>query len=295
LETLDVLVWIAAGIVVVAAAAAVAAAWVWAGRMVHPRTDDSRWQLADYPHLHVELVSFATSTGVRLIGRFFRGATQSTIILTHGYGGSQDEMLPVAETLVRAGFTVLTYNSRSNADTGGKATLGKLETEDLVSAVDYVLTRDDVDPERIGALGFSAGGAMTVMAAARDPRIRALVTDSGWSDVRHWLYPGARRAFRGFWPVARLGLWFLELRAGTRLSDLRPVAVIGQISPRPVLIIHGQSDVVVPPEDAMQDFAAAGVGRQLWLLPDAAHGETVSLDANTYGARVGTFFGHALS
>jgi len=290
-----VVVWLLVVVVAMLAATAVAAAWVWAGRMVHPRTDDSRWHLSDYPDLHNELVSFTTTTGVRLIGRFFHGATRSTIILTHGYGGSQDEMLPVAETLVRAGFSVLTYNSRSSRASGGKATLGKLETDDLVSAVDYVLTRSDVDPERIGALGFSAGGAMTVMAAARDPRIRALVTDSGWSDVRHWLYPGARRAFRGVWPVARLALWFLELRSGARLSDLRPVAVIGQISPRPVLIIHGQSDVVVPPGDAMQDFAAAGLGRQLWLLPDAAHGETVSLNTDDYAERVGSFFGHALS
>src|SRR4029077_15614185 len=65
---------------------------------------------------------------------------------------------------------------------GGRAvTLGALEPLDLVSAVDYLTTRDDIDQNRIGALGLSLGAATTILAAADDRRIGAVVADSSFS------------------------------------------------------------------------------------------------------------------
>ena len=59
-------------------------------------------------------------------------------------------------------------------------TLGALEQLDLMSAVDYVTGRIDVDPAGIGALGVSLGGSTTLLAAASDPRMKAVVDDSGF-------------------------------------------------------------------------------------------------------------------
>lgn len=262
--------------------------------MTHPHPSDSQWRLSDFSALQAEQVSFAGVDGVSLHGRFFRGQSPATIVLTHGYGGSQDEMLPVVDMLVAGGFSVLSYDTRSSVSSGGKATLGHLETEDLLAAVDYVSARPDTDPERIGALGVSAGGAMTVLAAARDPRIKALVSDSGWSDVLHWIGPGALRSFHGVKPLARLALWLLEIRSGGKFAELRPASVIGRISPRPVLLIHGEADAVVPMTDGIEGLAAAGTGCELWVLPGAGHGDTVAVGDREYVERVCAFFVHSL-
>src|SRR5436190_2142295 len=57
-------------------------------------------------------------------------------------------------------------------------------------AARYLRTRPDVDPERIGALGVSMGAATAIMAAAEDPTIKAVVSDSGYADVTSMVKPG---------------------------------------------------------------------------------------------------------
>jgi uncharacterized protein len=100
-------------------------------------------------------------------------------LLASGYGNS-----PFAEFLHRAGFGVLTYNSRARAPSGGEyVTLGVLEQQDMISIVSYAAGREHVEAKRIGVLGISMGGSVAILAAAKDKRIRAVVDDSGFSDA----------------------------------------------------------------------------------------------------------------
>src|ERR1700691_1683382 len=82
------------------------------------------WRLADYPELArvTQPLTIHSSTGATLVGRFFRGRYGATIVLSHGYGGDQDEMLPVANTLHAAGFNVVTYNERGRQGSTGTGT-----------------------------------------------------------------------------------------------------------------------------------------------------------------------------
>ena len=123
------------------------------------------------------------------------------------------------------------------------------------------------------------GGATTLLTAAREPRIKAVVADSAWSDARR---TGCARASvtcssaRATASTA-LSLKIAELRTGIDLDDLRPVEVIGGISPRPVMLIHGTADdVVVPPPRAERNFAAAKEPKELVLVPGAGHGDTIA-------------------
>ena len=258
--------------------------WRASSRALHPGAPAYAWSLADYPELKAEDVRVETSTGATLAGRLFRGRERAAIVLTHGYGGSQDEMLPVADALHRSGLTVFTYNLR------GEVTFGAKEQDDLISVVDYLSGRADVDGERIGALGFSMGAATTIMAAAREPRIKAVVADSAWRTAKSWLRPSwnPRDHF------SRLSLKFAEWRAGIDLDRLRPVDAMQQLAGRPVLLIHGSDDDVVFPEDS-DALASAGPGAELWRIPGAKHGDTLAADGPTTSERVAAFFERALS
>ena len=258
--------------------------WRASSRALHPGAPSYAWSLADYPELRAEEVRVETSTGATLAGRFFRGRERATVVLTHGWGGNQDEMLPVADALHRSGFTVFTYNLR------GEVTFGAKEQDDLISVVDYLGGRADVDGERIGALGFSMGGATTIMAAAREPRIKAVVADSAWRTAKSWLRPSwnPRDHF------SRLSLKFSEWRAGIDLDKLRPIDAMQHLAGRPVLLIHGSDDDVVFPEDS-DALAAAGPGVELWRIPGAKHGETLAPGRPTTSERVTEFFARALT
>jgi dipeptidyl aminopeptidase/acylaminoacyl peptidase len=193
-------------------------------------------------------------------------------------------MLPVADALHRSGLTVFTYNLR------GEVTFGAKEQDDLISVVEYLSGRPDVDVQRIGALGFSMGGATTLMAAAREPRIKAVVADSAWRTAKSWLRPSwnPRDHF------SRLSLKFSEWRAGIDLDKLRPVDAMQQLAGRPVLLIHGSDDDVVLPGDS-DALVAAAPGAELWRIPGAKHGETLAPGGPTTSDRLTTFFERALA
>src|SRR4051812_40091274 len=279
----------------VVGAGLVALGWKASGDAMHPAPAPVGAGLADYPELHAEDVTVLSRTGVHLAGRFFQGTSGATVVLTHGYGGRQDELLPVAAGLHRAGLGVFTYDLRGCGKSGGGVTFGALEQEDLRSVVDYLQSRPDVDANRIGAYGFSMGGASTLLAAAADERIRAVVADSAWSAAAHWLKPSLRAGL--LHPNDRfspLSLKLAELRARIDLDSLRPSQTAGAIAPRPLLLIHGTADHVVPVGDAHENAAAAGPTAEVWLVEGVGHGGTIGRAGAAASARVGDFFLEAL-
>ena len=266
--------------------------WYASGRAIHPKQNAYDWTLSDYPALVPTSVRFKTRDGVTLAGRFFPGKSRSTIILSHGYGDSQDQMLLWADFLHAAGFSVFTYDMRSRGESGGDAvTLGAREQFDLISVVDYLVTRPDVEPKKIGALGVSLGGSVTILAAAQDARIAALVDDSGFSDAANVV----STSFRTFlhipaFPFAPVTIRFAQWRMGANMNEVRPVAHIGAISPRPLLIIHGLDDTAVPPDNSTRNYAAAGEPKEIWWVPGAKHVRAFDLEPGEYKQRVTQFF-----
>src|SRR6476620_9886354 len=269
--------------------------WKASGEALHPGQGAYSWQRSDFPELASDDVFVDSSTGVKLSGRLFRGPSQATIVLLHGYGGNQDEMLPVADKLHDAGYTVFTYDQRGSGRSPGEVTFGAREQDDLISVVDYLTSRSDVDAEKLGVFGFSMGGATALMTAAREPRLKAVVADSAWSEARRWLNPSVGAAFTR--PRDRfnaLSLKLAELRTGIDLDELRPVAVIGRISPRPVMLSHGTADDVVMSGESELNYGAAQEPKELHLVPGAGHGDTIAPGEPSTEAQVREFFDRAL-
>lgn len=270
--------------------------WIGSERALHPHYYHYRTTLADYPDLHPQPVQFRSVTGVALFGRFFPGTEETTIVLANGYGDTEQQMLPIADFLHKAGFSVFTYDMRARGQSGGEyVTLGVLEQKDLISTVSYVAGRADVASGRIGVLGISMGGATAILAAAQDQRIKAVVDDCGFSDAprviaasfEHFIHLPA-------FPFAPVTVWIAQERAGIDVSLARPMDVIAKISPRPILIIHGTGDFVVPDDNSKRNFAAAREPKELWLVPGAKHGQAHAVAKAEYERRVDRFFKTAL-
>lgn len=270
--------------------------WIGSERALHPAYYHYKHSLADYPDLHAEEIAIKSASGVVLRGRFFEGSNRDLIILVSGYGDTQQQMLPYAEFLHRAGFDTLTYNARARATSGGEyVTLGVLEQVDLESVVQYATHRADVDANRMGALGISMGGATAILTAARDQRIRAVVDDSGFSDAPSAIAAGFEHFIHlPAIPFAPVAVWIASHRAGIDVNGVRPDDVIGEISPRPILIIHGLADYVVPVANSERNFKAAREPKELWLVPGAKHGGAHTVAKAEYEKKVIDFFENAM-
>jgi len=96
-------------------------------------------------------------------------------------------------------------------------------------------------------------------------------------------------------PILRPTLrFFVERETGLTADDLRPIDEIARISPRPIFILQGGQDTVIPPDSAQRLFNAAGEPRRLWIGEGAGHVEMFDLMPDEYIRRVIAFFDETL-
>ena len=251
------------------------------------------WTPADLgvPHERLEA---QTRDGLRLIAWYLPGTRPAAVVVSGGHRGRAGDVLGISTALQREGFHVLVHGWRGTPGSDPAAhTLGVYERRDLEAAVDAVAARLGDVP--IGLLGYSLGGAVSLVVAADDPRVRAVCADSAFSDPLAVLADGVERVLRIpgavlTAPVAAA----LARRTGARLGDFQPLAAVGRLTPRPLLLIHGDADTAVRPVHARRLFDAAGAPRELWTVPGAAHVGAYFADRDQYVERVRAFFERSL-
>lgn len=121
------------------------------------------------------------------------GRPLRAIVQGPGWMGLKDAKLYLRyhEALTAAGFGVLVFDYRGFGDSEGDRTVLSpgAQLEDLVNAVTYLCTRDDVDADAVGVFGSGGtGGGNAVLLAATDPRVRAAVCQNPVVDGEDWLH-----------------------------------------------------------------------------------------------------------
>jgi pimeloyl-ACP methyl ester carboxylesterase len=234
----------------------------------------------------VEDVTFVAG-GLRFRGWYQPARNGATVVFGHGSGANRAQLLPQAAMLARHGYGVLLFDGPGHGESEGRLTGGPAEVQAFRAAVDLAAARAGGDV--LGAFGHSFGACVALRAAAEDERLRALVVDGAPADLRE-----VQRAQFGawgplsYWP-ARLAQW----RAGFDSDWLRPLAAAARLGPRPLLVISGAADVLVPPAVAQRVAEAASGPAALWLVPAAGHGEAASREPGEYERRLVTFYERA--
>lgn len=236
-----------------------------------------------------------TEDGLELAAWYMASQNRAALILVHGIGTNRADLLPLARDLAEQGFALLLLDLRAHGDSGGQtSTLGVHEVRDVRSAVRYLQDRPEVDPDRLGIYGNSLGASVAIMAAAEVPALKAVVADSGFASVE-WV------AGNQFDALVRVPFWMAPLvltmgrwQTGVDPGEIAPVRRIHRISPRPVLIVHGERDQTFLVENARLLAAAAGEPKELWIVPEAVHGAAYGLHPEVYVQRVASFFRRAL-
>jgi fermentation-respiration switch protein FrsA (DUF1100 family) len=278
---------------------------VWAARRIlYPVSTEPLHAALELPEgesLPAEPVRFSNAKNQELSGWFVPGpqgttAPWPTILLVHGYAGYKEQMATYAAALRKGGFASLMFDMQgSGLRRGQPVTLGFRERHDVAGAFLYLQSRHDVDRERIGVLGVSMGAATALLAAAELPAIKAVVSDSSYADLDSMVRPGLQ-AFIG--PLATafapLILWHAERIAGTTTSNVVPERAASQLGGRPLFIVHGETDDLIPVESARRLQRAASGPVQVWTVPDCTHAQAPSVAAEEYTRRVNEFFQQAL-
>lgn len=255
--------------------------------------------------------TFAAEAGQRVPGILVKKASPAgrrpAVIVLSGTGGTKEDMAEYLEVLADRGFVGVSIDGRYH---GERSKLGFGSDEyvdamlrtyrtgkelpflydtvwDLMRLIDYLNTREDIDPARIGMIGFSKGGMETYLTAAVDPRVAVAVPMIGVQSFR-WAIENDS------WH-SRVGTFQAAINAAAKdagaqvnadfvrkfydqvvpgiYSDFDGPEMVPLIAPRPLLSIHGDSDPRTPRPGvelaaarAMEAYGKAGAKDKFRLL-----------------------------
>ena len=245
------------------------------------------------------------------------------VISLHGTGGNKEGQVTLLRQFAAAGFVAVAIDGRYH---GSRATTPKGTADytdailrayraaephehpfyfdtvrDVMRLIDYLVTRDDVDPARIGLIGFSKGGTEAYLAAAADPRIAATVACIGVQSFRWALENNSWQSRIG---TIQAAVDAAAKEAGVTTPDAAFVrrfydrvvpgitdqfdgpAMLPLIAPRPLLAINGDSDprtpvpgVMLCAEAARAAYRAAGAEENFTLTVQPKTGHKVNPDS----------------
>jgi len=222
--------------------------------------------------LEHEEVRFRSPGGPELYGWFLpaKGEAAGTVLFLHGNAENISTHIVSVAWMPAKGFNVFLFDYRGYGASDGRPTLDGVQ-QDIDAAMHLLLSRTDIDRNRIIVFGQSLGGALAsyyVAHSSAREHIRALVIDSAFSS-----YIGIVReklaATWLTWPFQ----WLPSLTVDERFS---PLPAMEMISPIPLLVIQGDRDSIVPVHHAQRLYDAAREPKQLWIVPGAGHIQALS-------------------
>jgi len=222
------------------------------------------------------------SDGLKLIAEVYTPSgikPGPALCICHGipatpYNPADRGYATLAQRFCAAGFVTLIFNFR-----GAGKSQGNLDilgwSRDLQAALNFLFSLEGIDKRRLCLLGFSAGAAISVYTAAHDSRVSSLVAcacpadfslladeEKALASVQHFRDIGAIRD-KDFPPSVEEWLKGFE--------TISPIRWIDKISPRPLFLVHGDADEVVPWEHAHKLYQKAKEPKELVIIPGAKH------------------------
>jgi dienelactone hydrolase len=249
-----------------------------------------REPIGSAPSADYREVGFDATDGVDISAWYRPTQNGATIIVVHGGGGDRTGAIAHAKLLVRHGYGVLLHDARGRGKSeGAQNSYGWGWPRDIGGAIRFLKTRDEVNPERIGALGLSTGADILIQVAGQGTDLKAVVADGTYAGS---FEDGER--IRGLSPVTPF--MALEFATVGVTSGTTPGPAIEDMVKRitsPLLLVAAGPDE----KDAGEVYDRAARDRpvDVWYLPNVGHTAAIRQAAPEYERRVTAFFDDALT
>ncbi|WP_404816613.1 CocE/NonD family hydrolase [Streptomyces thermolineatus] len=172
-----------------------------------------------------EFVDIPGSGGITLKGNVFTPGdydgtrTYPMVVLPSSWSLNDLEYIAQAKKLADSGYVVVSYTSRGFWLSGGEIEVaGPEDVADISKVIDWALANTPADEDRIGMAGISYGAGLSLMGAAFDERVKAVVALSGWADLVESLFTGRTQKLQASLMLGGSG--YLTGRPGDELKTV---------------------------------------------------------------------------
>lgn len=247
----------------------------------------------DQYKLPYENIYFTTKDQVLIKGWFIPNLdSNKTIILMHGWGQNRGDIFKNTYFLRDLGFNLMYFDFRALGESGGKvSSIGYLEVRDLDAALAYLKENRPYACEKIGLYGLSMGGMVAICEAAKNKEVTCVVSEASYYSFRRvvsrwaWIHRKVP-----YFPLIPIVLHYIRKNLGINPEHYSPKYNIPKIAPRPVFIIHGRYDNLVPAAQAKMLYKRAGDPKEIWLVPGARHNKSAEVGGYEYKQRLMDFY-----
>ncbi len=245
------------------------------------------------PYEHIRI---PTTDGLVLDGWFIPEdrPTDRTMVICHGAGANKGNFIWFLGPLANRGYNVLFFDFRAHGGSDGRvATYGIRERADVVAAVDWLKKHRPEQARVVVGLGSSQGALALALAAAEDARIDTLILDSPFTSPLDLVQDKARWVPVLGPMLGHLLLTEVSVQTGTNFFNASAEQAIGSMAARPVMVIHGAADFVMPAAHTQRLYDAAKGPRAIWFGP-GPHSNIVTDSPGEYTQRVFAFLDQTL-
>jgi serine/threonine-protein kinase len=210
------------------------------------------------------------------------------VILSHGYTDNRWGSLKYARLYLERGWNCILWDLRGHgANEPGLCTYGMTEGRDLAELVKDARSRFGEDIT-LGLHGESLGAATTISALQYCPEVDFAVADCPFADIVNVLEGMAPS------PAVQWASLWAKVRCGHTLTQMRPIDALAK-SEVPLMLIHGDADTFISPENSRRLYAAARGIREFHLVKGAEHAQSVLTDPERYSKYLSDFISQVIS
>lgn len=241
---------------------------------VHVKTAEALLQ--DYA-AEVEQVWGYTTDGMGISGwHFAQAEPRGVVLVLHGmHGMDAAAMLDIAKFFHTRGYASIAVDMRSHGrSVGGNIAFGYSEVQDVATIIDWVANEPMYEDVPVILYGHSMGASTAIRTTAEHEVVSAVISVAAYESIERQIEDYMRagnlpeiivRAYQPFFKMV------LAVRYGVNPATASPLADIGDISPRPLLLIHGDADEQTAVDHAYRLYAAAGDNAELWIVEGGHH------------------------
>jgi len=193
------------------------------------------------------------------------------------------------------GFNVLLPDARGHGESEGDY-IG-YGWHDRLDYIDWIeLLINEHQTNEIILHGNSMGAALVLMVSGEElpGEVKAIIADSGYSTVKEELAHQLKHIYKlPSFPLLDVTSVITKIRAGYTFEEASSIKQV-ENNTRPLFIIHGDADDLVPTDMAYEIYEAAGGEKELWIVPDVGHTKAFDILTEEYQKRVKDFINRVL-